>query len=90
MEYAVYIAVPNGEDADLIARHLIQSAPSGLDFSLREKGDPSESTDVELCFRIREVPHPEAALTQALELYALGRSAAGLQPDGQPRASLSG
>jgi hypothetical protein len=33
---------------------------------------------------------PEAALTQALELYALGRSAAGLQPDRQPRASLSG
>ena len=88
MEYAVYIAVPDGEDADLIARHLIEVAPSGFDFSLRDKGDPSESIDVELCFRIRGVAHPEAALSQALELYALGRRAAGLRADGRPRASL--
>jgi len=89
MEYAVYIAVPNGEDADLITRRLNEVAPSELDFSLRDKGDPSESTDVELCFRIRGVTHPEDALSQALELYALGRRAAGLKADGRPRASLS-
>ena len=89
MEYAVYIAVPNGEDADLIARHLIEVAPSTFDFSLRGKGDPSESVDIELCFRIRGVSQPEAALSQALELYALGRRAAGLSVDGRPRASLS-
>jgi len=90
MEYAVYIGVPNGEDADLIARHLIEAAPSEFDYSLREKGDPSESIDIELCFRIRGVSHPEAALSQALELYALGRRAAGLKADDQARASLAG
>jgi hypothetical protein len=89
MEYAVYIAVPNGEDADLIARHLLEVAPATFDFSLRDKGDPSESTDVELCFRIRGVAHPEDALSQALELYTLGRRAAGLRPDSRPSASLS-
>ena len=89
MEYAVYIAVPDGDDADLITRHLVEVAPSEFDFSLRDKGDPSESVDVELCFRIRGVAHPEAALSQALELYALGRHAAGLRVDGRPRASLS-
>ena len=89
MEYAVYVAVPSGEDSALIARGLLLVAPPELDFSLREKGDPSESTDVELCFRIRGVTNPEEALSQALHLYALGRRTAGLKADGKAAASLS-
>ncbi len=89
MEYAVYVQVPTGEDCDLIARSLLAVAPQGLGFSLREKGDPSESADVELCFRIRGVSHPEEALSKALDLYARGRSAAGLERDDHARARLA-
>jgi hypothetical protein len=88
MEYAVYVAVPAGEDSGRIARGVLEAAPSGVDFSLREKGDPSESSDVELCFRIRGVSHPEEALSLALRLYAFGRRAAGLKTDDQARVSL--
>ncbi len=58
MEYAVYVAIPTGENAGRIARAVLEAAPPDLDFSLREKGDTSESRDVELCFRIRGVTHP--------------------------------
>jgi hypothetical protein len=89
MEYAVYVAVPTGEDSGLIARGLLLVAPPELDFSLREKGDPSEATDVELCFRIRGVTDPEEALSQALRLYALGRKTVGLKADEKAAATLS-
>jgi hypothetical protein len=65
-------------------------APAELDFSVREKGDPSESSDVELCFRIRGISHPDEALTHALELYTQGRRAAGLKVDAHALASLAG
>jgi hypothetical protein len=89
MEYAVYVAVPAGEDSGRIARGVLEAAPTDLDFTLREKGDPSESSDVMLCLRIRGVSHPEEALSRALALYALGRRAAGLKVDDEARVSLA-
>ena len=88
MEYAVYVAVPRGEDGDLIARAASASAPPEVDFSVREKSDPSESA-VELCFRIRGPKLSDEAVAIALEIYRLGREAAGLPPDRQAQASLS-
>ena len=88
MEYAVYIAVPHGDDCDRIARAAGAAASAELDFSIREKGDPSESNDVELCFRISGVSLPEEAISRALEIYALGRREAGLAPDPTAQASL--
>jgi hypothetical protein len=89
MEYAVYVAVPAGEDSDRIARGVLEAAPSGAGLLAARKRDPSESSDVELCFRIRGVSHPDEALSEALQLYALGRGAARLKPDDRARASLA-
>ena len=80
VEYAVYVAVPQGDDCDRIARAACAAAPAGSDFSIRDKGDPSESNDVELCLRISGVSLPEEAISRALEIYALGRREAGLKP----------
>jgi hypothetical protein len=88
VKYAVYIAVPQGDDCDRIARGARAVAPAEFDFSIRGKGDPSESRDVELCFRIGGVSLPEEAISRALEIYALGRREAGLKPDPTARASL--
>jgi len=88
MEYAVYVAVPWGEDGDLIARAASTVVSSEIDFSVREKSDPSESA-VELCFRIRGPENPDEALSIGLEIYRLGREVAGMPPDPEPRASLS-
>jgi hypothetical protein len=88
VEYAVYVAVPQGDDCDRIARAAYAAAPEEFDFSIREKGDPSESNDVELCFRIGGVSQPEEAISRALQLYELGRREAGLNPDLTARASL--
>ena len=87
MEYAVYVEVPQGDDGDLIARATTAAAPPDVDFSVREKSDPSESA-VELCFRLRDISHPDEALSRALALYELGRERAGLRPDRSGRASL--
>lgn len=88
MTFAVYVAVPLGDDCDLIVRGLRGATPQAPDFSVRGKGDPSEASDVELCFRITGVSHPEEAISRALELYALGRREAGLEPDANARAHL--
>lgn len=88
MEYAVYIALPPGEDADLIARSAATLAPPELDFSIREEGDPSESSAGELSFRIAGIDHPDQALTKALRIYERARAAAGLAPGVKVRASL--
>jgi hypothetical protein len=88
-EFAVYVAVPAGDDCQRIARGAREAAPRGVDFSLREKGDPSESSDVELCFRIKGISQPEEAISRALEIYALGRRAAGLKADDRAQASLT-
>lgn len=89
MEYAVYVAVPAGEDCGLIGRRLLEVVPAGLKFSLRAKGDPSESSDAELCFRIRGVSDQDEAVSAALALYARGRQAAGLEPDDDAQARLA-
>lgn len=86
----MYVAVPAGDDCDRIAQGARDAAPQGFDFSIRDKGDPSESSDVELCFRIGGVSHPEEALSRALQIYELGRREAGLKPDDTARASLAG
>jgi hypothetical protein len=90
MEYAVYVAVPSGDDSNRIAQAARDRAPDELGFSVRQKGDPSEGSDVELCFRIRGVDEPEEAIARALQIYALGRREAGLKPDATPRAALLG
>lgn len=89
MEYAVYIAVPPGDDCSLIAQCARDAASPEFEFSIREKGDPSESSDVELYFRISGVSHPDEAISQALQIYEIGRREAGLKPDGTARASLA-
>jgi hypothetical protein len=89
VEFAVYVVVPPEDDCGLIARCAHEAAPPEFDFSVREKGDPSESSDIQLCFRISGVSHPDEALAQALRIYELGRRAAGLRPDGTARASLT-
>lgn len=88
MEFAVYITVPPGDDCERIAQGAREAAPRKFDFSIREKGDPSESSDVQLCFRLSGVSHPDEAMTRALQIYALGRRAAGLKPDDTAQASL--
>jgi hypothetical protein len=88
IEYAVYISVPVGDDAGLIAAAGAEFAPDGSEFALREHGDPSQSVDGELYFRISGVGHPDQALARALEVYAAGRREAGLGPDRRAQASL--
>jgi hypothetical protein len=90
VEYAVYVSVPPGDDCDRIARGACDAAPQEFDFAIRDKSDPSESNDAELCFRISDVLHPEEAISRALQIYELGRREAGLKPDDMARASLTG
>lgn len=89
MKFAVYVAVPSGDDCELIARSARAAAPTKLRFSIREKGDPSESSDVQLYFRIADVAHSDEAIAQALQIYEIGRRAAGLKPDVTANASLA-
>ncbi len=84
----MYISVPVGEDAGLIAAAGSPFAPAGSEFSLREHGDPSQSIDAELFFRIIGVDHPDEALARALEVYEAGRREAGLTHDPHAEASL--
>jgi hypothetical protein len=81
MEYAVYIAVPLGDDADRIASAAVSAAPPGPAFSLREHSDPSQSADAELFFRISGVDRPEEALGRALQVYETAREEAGFAID---------
>lgn len=88
MEYAVYIALPIGDDADRIAAAAVAAAGNEPDFKIRKKSDPSESADAELHFRVRGVENGQEALVRALEIYEGGRAAAGLPPDETIRISL--
>jgi hypothetical protein len=88
IEYAVYIALPLGDDADRIAVAASAAAPEGSDFSIRGHGDPSEHVDAELFFRVAGVSDADQALERALEAYGAGRRAAGLPPDANAQASL--
>lgn len=88
VQFAVYIGVPPGDDGNRIARGIREAAPNPSDFSVREKGDPSESSDYELCFRVSGVEHSDEAMARALDLYGLGRREAGMEPDGNASAYL--
>jgi hypothetical protein len=88
VKYAVYIALPVGDDAERIADAASKAPLPGVPFSLREHSDPSESSDAELFFRVNGVEEPEEALDRALQVYVAARKAAGLQPDRQAEPSL--
>jgi hypothetical protein len=88
MQYAVYIALPTGDDAERIAGAAGEIELSGFPFSIREHSDPSESSDGELFFRVAGVAQPEEALERALQVYAAARDAAGLRPDDRVEPSL--
>jgi hypothetical protein len=88
VEYAVYIAVPIGDDAARIASAAGSLPPRGFGFRIREKSDPSEAAAAELFFRIKGVEHAEEALARALEVYGAGRAKAGLPPDEVAEPSL--
>jgi hypothetical protein len=88
MKYAVYIALPLGEDAERIADAASEVALPGFPFQIREHSDPSESSDAELFFRVGGVDEPEEALERALQIYVAARAAAGLRPDDMVEPSL--
>jgi hypothetical protein len=84
----VYIALPPGEDTDLIVATASEIHLPGHAFSIREHSDPSEASDGELSFRVDGVAQPEEALERALHIYAAARAAAGLRPDEWAEPSL--
>jgi hypothetical protein len=88
VEYAVYIAVPLGDDAARIAAGASSLPRRGFAFRIREKSDPSEATAAELFFRIKGVDHADEALARALEVYEAGRKKAGLPLDERAEPSL--
>jgi hypothetical protein len=88
VNYAVYIALPRGEDAEPIAEAASKVVLPGHGFSVREHGDPSAANDGELLFRVQDVSSPEEAFAGALEIYETGREAAGLRPDDRAEPSL--
>lgn len=88
MEYAVYIVLPIGDDAELISAAAAAAAPEQSQFRIRTKSDPSESADAELHLRIAGVENGQEALLRALEIYEGGREEAGLAPDERIRISL--
>jgi hypothetical protein len=89
VQYAVYIALPIGEDATRIADAASTLRIPGFRFSIREHSDPSESSDAELFFRVSGVEEPEEALERALEIYAAARQSAGLRPHTRVEPSLT-
>jgi hypothetical protein len=88
VEYAVYIVLPLGDDADRISAAAVAAAPDEFDFRIRTKSDPSESADAELHFRVRGVENGQEALVRALQIYEGGRAGAGMPPDERIRVSL--
>jgi hypothetical protein len=81
MQYAVYIAVPLGDDADRIAHSAGLAETPGFAFTLREQSDPNAPDGTELIFRVTGVDRPEEALERALQVYEAGRKEAGLPLD---------
>lgn len=88
MQYAVYIALPTGDDAEKITDAAGEMELPGFPFSIREHSDPSEARDAELFFRVTGVAGPDEALERALQVYAAAREAAGLRPDEKAEPSL--
>lgn len=88
MKYAVYIALPLGEDTEPIADAASKVILPGFPFQIREHSDPSESSDAELFFRVGGVDKSEEAMDRALQIYQAAREAAGLKPDPTAEPSL--
>jgi hypothetical protein len=88
MQYAVYIALPTGDDAGKITDAAEATQLPGFPFSIREHSDPSESRDAELFFRVSGVAGPDEALERALQVYEAARDTAGLKRDGRVEPSL--
>ena len=88
LQYAVYIALPTGDDAEKITDAAEEMELPGFPFSIREHSDPSESKDAELSFRVTGVAGPEEALERALQVYEAARETAGLKRDGRVEPSL--
>jgi hypothetical protein len=88
MQYAVYIALPTGDDAEKITDAAEETQLSGFPFSIREHSDPSESRDAELFFRVTGVAGPDEALERALQVYDAARETAGLRRDDRVEPSL--
>jgi hypothetical protein len=89
MQYAVYIALPVGDDAERITDAASALRLPGPRFSIREHSDPSESSDAELFFRVTGVEQSSEALERALQVYVAARDAAGLRPDIMVEPSLT-
>ena len=88
VNYAVYIALPLGEDAAPIVEAASKVVLPGHRFSVREHGDPNAGADVELFLRLTGVSLPHEALEGALWIYDAAREAAGLRRDGRAEPSL--
>lgn len=88
VQYAVYIALPTGDDAEKIAVAAAKLKLPGFPFSIREHSDPSESSDAELFFRVSGVEGADEALQRALEVYEAAREEAGLRRDARVEPSL--
>jgi hypothetical protein len=88
VNYAVYIALPLGEDAAPIVEAASDIDLPGHGFSVRENGDPNAANDGELFFRMRDVSLPQEALAGALQIYEAAREAAGLRRDSRAEPSL--
>jgi hypothetical protein len=89
VQYAVYIAVPVGEDPDPIIAAASKLGLPGFPFRIRQHSDPSEASDGELFLRVSGVEEGGEALERALQVYIAAREAAGLRPDHQVEPSLT-
>lgn len=89
MQYAVYIAIPIGEDPEPIILAASRLGLPGSPFRIRQHSDPSEASDGELFFRISDVEDGQEALERALQVYVAAREAAGLRPDSRVEPSLT-
>jgi hypothetical protein len=89
VQYAVYIAIPVGEDPEPIIAAASKLGLPGFPFKIRQHSDPSEASDGELFFRVAGVEKGNEALARAHEVYIAAREAAGLRPDSRVEPSLT-
>jgi hypothetical protein len=66
MQYAVYIALLTGDDAEKITDAAEEMRLPGFPFSIREHSDPSESRDAELSFPVTGVAGPCECLARRI------------------------
>jgi hypothetical protein len=88
VKYAVYIALPLGEDAEPIVEAASRVVLPGHSFSVRRHGDPNAGSDGELFLLVGDISSPQEALAGALQIYEAAREAAGVRRDTQAQPSL--